>query len=302
MFTKIPKNKLTRLASIISLSVALILVCIKIWAWMETGSIALLTSAADGLVDVLASMVTLVGVYYAQQPADCCHRFGHGKAEAIAAFLQALFLGATGGMLGIESVNRLMTPEILNAQWISIIVIVASTICASLLVAMQTQVVKYTQSTAISADRNHYITDIAVNITILFALILSHHFGWIRADAGGALAISCYMIWHACCMIQSAMLQLLDCELGSTDRGRITAAALSCPGVDGVHDLRTRNGGDRVFVELHVEVDGQLTVDAGHDICDNAEAAVKALFTAVEVSVHLEPSGIMDKRLDDLIK
>lgn len=302
MIAKLPKKSLTRIASLVSLGVALTLVCIKVWAWLETGSIALLTSAADGLVDVLASMVTLVGVYYAQRPADRDHRFGHGKAEAIAAFVQAMLLAAAGVALGIESVSRLITPQALAAQGLGIIVIVASTLCASLLVSMQTRVVKYTQSTAIAADRAHYITDIAVNIAVLCALVLEHQFGWIRADASGALAISCYMVWNARGMIRSAMLQLLDRELDSADRHRITAAALSCPGVEGVHDLRTRNGGDRVFVELHVEVDGQLTVDAGHAICDNAEAAVRALFSAAEVSAHLEPAGIADARLDDLIK
>ncbi|MGL9724648.1 cation diffusion facilitator family transporter [Sodalis sp. (in: enterobacteria)] len=302
MIAKLPKKRLTRIASLVSLGVALTLVCIKVWAWLETGSIALLTSAADGLVDVLASMVTLVGVYYAQRPADRGHRFGHGKAEAIAAFVQAMLLAAAGVALGIESVSRLITPQALAAQGLGIIVIVVSTLCASLLVTMQTLVVKYTQSTAIAADRAHYITDIAVNIAVLCALVLEHQFGWIRADASGALAISCYMVWNACGMIRAAMLQLLDRELDSADRRRITAAALSCPGVEGVHDLRTRNGGDRVFVELHVEVDGQLTVDAGHAICDNAEAAVRALFSVAEVSAHLEPAGIADERLDDLIK
>lgn len=302
MIAKLPKKRLTRIASLVSLGVALTLVCIKVWAWLETGSIALLTSAADGLVDVLASMVTLVGVYYAQRPADLGHRFGHGKAEAIAAFVQAILLAAGGVALGIESVSRLITPQALAAQGLGIIVIVVSTLCASMLVTMQTLVVKHTQSTAIAADRAHYITDIAVNIAVLCALVLEHQFGWIRADASGALAISCYMVWNARGMIRAAMLQLLDRELDSADRRRITAAALCCPGVEGVHDLRTRNGGDRVFVELHVEVDGQLTVDAGHAICDNAEAAVRALFSVAEVSAHLEPAGIADERLDDLIK
>ncbi|MBT9432956.1 cation transporter [Candidatus Sodalis endolongispinus] len=302
MIAKLSKKSLTRLASLVSLGVALTLVCIKIWAWLETGSIALLTSAADGLVDVLASIVTLVGVYYAQRPADRGHRFGHGKAEAIAAFVQALLLAAAGVALGIESISRLLTPQALAAQQLGIVVIVASTLCASLLVTMQTLVVKYTHSTAIAADRAHYITDIALNLAVLCALVLENQFGWVRADASGALAISCYMVWNARGMIQSAMLQLLDRELDGADRRRITVAALSCPGVEWGHDLRTRNGGDRVFVELHVEVDGQLTVDAGHAICDQAEAAVKALFSAAEVSAHLEPAGIADERLDDLIK
>ncbi|AFP84482.1 cation diffusion facilitator family transporter [secondary endosymbiont of Ctenarytaina eucalypti] len=301
-FAKVPKKNLTRLASLISLGIALTLVCLKIWAWRETGSIALLASSADGLVDVFAALVTLTGVCYAQRPADRGHRFGHGKAEAIAAFVQAMLLVAAGVALGIESGGRLITPQGLPIKKLGIMVIVVSTLCASFLVTMQTLVVKHTKSTAIAADRMHYITDVAVNIAVLFALMLEYQVGWVRADASVALAISFYMVWYACSMIGSTLFQLLDRELDSADRKRITSAVLSCPGVEAVHDLRTRNGGDRIFVELHVEVHGQLTVDRGHAICNHAEIVVKTLFTAAEVSAHLEPAGITDDRLDDLIK
>ncbi len=302
MLFNLPSKKLTRLASLISLSVALVLVGIKIWAWLLTGSISMLTSAADGLVDVMASIVTLAGVYYAQRPADKGHRYGHGKAEAVAAFVQALLLAGVGLVLGIESVGRLIHPQPLSQQRLGIWVIVGSTFCAGVLVTMQTFVVKRTGSTAIAADRAHYVTDIAVNIAVLAALVLDGLFGWARSDAAGALGISCYMLWNARGMVLSALIQLLDQELDVKDRRRIRAAALSCEGVQGVHDIRTRNGGDRVFVELHVEVDGQLTVDVGHEIGDAAEAAVRKLFPAAEVSAHLEPAGIDDERLDNLVK
>lgn len=302
MLFNLPSKKLTRLASLISLSVALVLVGIKIWAWLLTGSISMLTSAADGLVDVMASIVTLAGVYYAQRPADKGHRYGHGKAEAVAAFVQALLLAGVGLVLGIESVGRLIHPQPLSQQGLGIWVIVGSTFCAGVLVTMQTFVVKRTGSTAIAADRAHYVTDIAVNIAVLAALVLDGLFGWARSDAAGALGISCYMLWNARGMVLSALIQLLDQELDVKDRRRIRAAALSCEGVQGVHDIRTRNGGDRVFVELHVEVDGQLTVDVGHEIGDAAEAAVRKLFPAAEVSAHLEPAGIDDERLDNLVK
>lgn len=302
MLFNLPGKILTRIASLMSLSVALVMVAVKIWAWLLTGSMALLTSAADGLVDVMASVVTLIGVFYAQRPADKGHRYGHGKSEAVAAFVQALLLGGAGLVLGIESTQRLIHPQPLMQHGLGIWVIVGSTLCAGVLVAMQTFVVKKTASTAIAADRAHYVTDIAVNLAVLCALVLDSAFGWTRSDAIGALAISCYMIWNARGMAISALRQLLDQELGADDRQRIRAAALGCPGVRGVHDIRTRNGGDRVFVELHVEVDGQLSVDMGHDIGDAAEAAVRELFPAAEVLAHLEPAGIDDERLDDLVK
>ncbi|PLR30616.1 transporter [Chimaeribacter californicus] len=297
-----PPAGLARTASLVSLLVALILVSIKLWAWLATGSMALLTSAADGLVDVLASLVTLVGVRYALRPVDKGHRYGHGKAEAVAAFIQALLLTAAGVGLGIESGGRLLNPQPLAQLGLGIWVIIASTCAAGGLVLMQTYVVKRTGSTAIAADRAHYITDVAVNVAVLVALLLDHLFGWSRADALGALGISFYMLWNARGMAADALKQLLDRELDAADRKRIRAAVLSCPGVQGIHDLRTRNGGDRVFVEFHVEVDGALTVDVGHDIGDAAEAAVRGLFTRADVTAHLEPAGIVDERLDDLLK
>jgi cation diffusion facilitator family transporter len=297
-----PPAGLARTASLVSLLVALILVSIKLWAWLATGSMALLTSAADGLVDVLASLVTLVGVRYALRPVDKGHRYGHGKAEAVAAFIQALLLTAAGIGLGIESGGRLLNPQPLAQLGLGIWVIIASTCAAGGLVLMQTYVVKRTGSTAIAADRAHYITDVAVNVAVLVALLLDHLFGWSRADALGALGISFYMLWNARGMAADALKQLLDRELDAADRKRIRAAVLSCPGVQGIHDLRTRNGGDRVFVEFHVEVDGALTVDVGHDIGDAAEAAVRGLFTRADVTAHLEPAGIVDERLDDLLK
>ncbi|RFU49211.1 cation diffusion facilitator family transporter [Paraburkholderia sp. DHOC27] len=289
------------MASIVALVVALGLVVIKVWAWLATGSISLLTSAADGLVDVVASTVTFAGVRYAARPADQGHRYGHGKAEAVAAFVQALLLAAAAIGLGVESVQRLIVPQALSQTGFGIWVIVGSTLAAAGLVTMQTLVVKRTGSTAIAADRAHYVTDVAVNLAVLIALLLERFLGWGRADAIGALAISAYMLWNARGMAADALFQLLDRELDLDERARVEAALLRCEGVQAVHDLRTRNGGDRVFVEFHVEVDGALTVAAGHAIADRAEKTVQGLFDAADVTAHLEPAGIDDERLDDLV-
>jgi ferrous-iron efflux pump FieF len=302
MSEKISDEALRRMASIVALAVALVLVFVKVWAWLATGSISMLTSAADGLVDVVASSVTFAGVRYAARPVDLGHRYGHGKAEAIAAFVQALLLAGAAVGLGIESARRLFDPQSLNQTGFGIWVIVGSSLAAAALVGMQTFVVKRTGSTAIAADRAHYVTDVAVNIAVLIALLLEHYLGWSRADAIGALAISAYMLWNARDMAAQALIQLLDSELDSSDRARIEAAVRNCEGVQDIHDLRTRNGGDRVFVEFHVEVDGSLTVREGHEISDVAEKAVQRLFTAADVVAHLEPAGIDDERLDDIVR
>ena len=295
-------QKLRRFASIMALAVALTLVGVKAWAWLATGSISLLTSAADGLVDVVASFVTFAGVRYAGRPVDRGHRYGHGKAEAVAALVQALLLTGAAVGLGIESVERLFVPQPLTDMGFGLWVIIASLVAASGLVALQTYVVKRTGSTAIAADRAHYVTDVAVNIAVLVALVLERFLTWNRADAIGALAISGYMLWNARGMALQALNQLLDRELDTSDRERVRSAVLGCEGVRGVHDIRTRNGGDRVFVEFHVEVDGAMSVEQGHTIGDHAEDAVRSIFQVADVVAHLEPAGIDDRRLDDLIK
>ncbi len=293
---------LRRMASIVALVVALVLVVIKVWAWLATGSISLLTSAADGLVDVLASSVTFAGVRYAARPVDQGHRYGHGKAEAVAAFVQALLLAGAAVGLIIESTRRFFDPQPLNQTGFGIAVIVGSSLAAAGLVGMQTLVVRRTGSTAIAADRAHYATDVAVNLTVLAALLLEHFLDWSRADATGAMVISLYMLWNARDMAAQALVQLLDRELSLPERARIEAAVRGCDGVQDVHDIRTRDGGDRVFVEFHVEVEGSLTVNEGHTISDNAEKAVQQLFQSADVTAHLEPAGIDDERLDDLVK
>jgi cation diffusion facilitator family transporter len=286
-----------------SLVVAVVLVFIKLAAWLATGSIALLTSAVDALVDTGASLVTYFGVRYAERPPDREHRFGHGKGEAVAAFTQATFLAGAALVLTFQAVERLLFPQPLDALELGAWVIAASMLAAAALVAMQTWVVRETGSTAISADRAHYLTDVAVNAAVLLALGVTKWTGWTRADPSFALLISCYMVWSAFAIARDALVQLLDRELSTTDRRRIKEAVLACGGVRSIHDLRTRHSGDRTFVEYHLEVDPGLTIVAGHAIGDATETAVQTLLPGVvEVIAHIEPYGIKDERLDDAVR
>jgi ferrous-iron efflux pump FieF len=294
---------LRRLASRASLAVAVTLVAMKLAAWVVTGSVVLLTSAVDALVDTGASFVTYFGVRYAERPPDRDHRFGHGKGEAVAGFTQAVFLAGAALILVFQSIDRLISPELVTSIDLGLWVIVVSLIAAAGLVVMQTWVVKRTGSTAIAADRAHYLTDVAVNVAAFVALGATKLTGWTRADPVFALAISAYMVWNAYGISQQALTQLLDQELPMPERQRIRAIVLDCDGVRDVHDLRTRYAGDRTFVEFHLEVDGNLTVDRGHEIGDLAERAVAELLPGtVEVIAHLEPVGIEDDRLDSRVR
>ena len=294
---------LRRLASAIVLCAAVVLIVAKLWGWMVTDSVALLTSAADAVVDALAATATFLGVRFAQHPADLEHRFGHGKGEALAAFTQAILLASTATVLAAQSFWRLIYPQQLTAITLGIWIAAGGLATSSLLAAMQTYVVRRTGSTAIAADRAHYLMDAVLNGAVLIALALTSVTGWERADPTCALIIAGYMIAGAWRVAEPASRQLLDHELPHEQRERIKAAAVACVGIRGVHDLRTRDAGDRVFVEFHLEVDGHVSVHEGHRMVDAAERAVAGLFTKeTEVIGHLEPTGIEDDRLDDRVR
>jgi cation diffusion facilitator family transporter len=281
---------LRHLASTVVLVAALVLIVIKIWGWVVTGSMVLLTSAADGVVDLLAATATFFGVRFAERPADAGHRFGHGKGEALAAFTQAILLAGTASVLAAQSCWRLIYSQLLTAVTLGLWVAAGGIAISSLLVGMQTWVVRRTGSIAIAADRKHYLADVFLNGAVLVALALEYVTGWERVDPVFALVITGYMINSARQVAVTASHQLLDHELPEDQRERIKAAAASCSGARGLSNLRTRDAGDRAFVEFHLEVDGQLSVQQGHEIVDAAERAIAALFPKeTEVIGHVEP-------------
>ena len=295
-------SRLRRFASLASLTVAVILVGVKLVAWVLTGSVALLSSAIDALVDTAASLATFYGVRYAERPPDDDHRFGHGKGEAIAGFTQATFLTGAALVLAFQSIERLFFPQPVQQLGVGVIVIAGSLVAAISLVVLQTWVLRRTRSTAIAADRAHYITDVAVNLAVLVAFGIVRLTGYERADALIALGISGYMLWNSGHIALNALQQLLDHELPPDYRDRIRDKVLACSDVRGMHDLRTRYAGDRIFIDFHLEVDPELTIARGHAICDSVETAVQTLFQlTVDVHTHLEPAGIDDERLDDRV-
>ena len=207
-------------------------------------------------------------------------------------------------VLSAQSLWRLLYPQPLSAFALGAAVAAGGLGISSLLVVMQTWVVRRTGSSAIAADRAHYISDVALNGAVLVALVLTRASGWARMDPLFALGIAGYMIVNAWRVAVSAASQLLDHELPPAERARIKAAALACSGVCGIHDLRTRDAGDRLFVEFHLEVEGKVSVREGHDIVDTAERAIEGLFfpKQTEVIGHLEPAGIMDDRIDERVR
>ncbi|HCP53376.1 MAG: divalent metal cation transporter FieF [Pseudomonadaceae bacterium] len=280
--------RLMRLASFAALALALSLALAKAIAWWLSGSVSLLAGLTDSLLDGAASLLNLIAVHYALRPADDDHRYGHGKAEALAGLGQALFIGASAVLVGVQGVDRLLHPQPLQAEALGIAVMVLSLVMTMALLVYQRYVVKLTGSTAIHADSLHYRSDLLLNSSILLALFIAS-FGFVQVDAIFAIGIAFYILWSAISIAREAAAVLMDKELSPEISEHMHELACAVPGVVGAHDLRTRISGTHWFVQLHAELPGSLSLSQAHAICDQVEAAICKEYPRAEVLVHADP-------------
>ncbi|VXC27132.1 Cation-efflux pump FieF [Pseudomonas sp. 8Z] len=284
--------RLMRLATRAALAVALTLVLAKAIAWWLSGSVSLLAGLTDSLLDSAASLINLVAVHFALRPADEDHRYGHGKAEALAGLAQALFIGISAIVIALQGLERLRSPQALDAEGAGIAVMLLSLALTVALLSLQRKVVRETGSTAIHADSLHYRSDILLNSSILVALLLTH-FGWQQMDALFALGIALYIFWSAISIVRGAVAVLMDEELPSETSQHMQQVASAVPGVLGVHDLRTRISGTRWFVQLHLELPGQMSLSEAHAHCEAVEQAIHQHYPRAEVLVHADPQEVV---------
>jgi cation diffusion facilitator family transporter len=283
---------LLKLATRASLAVASILIITKAIAWWLSGSVSLLAGLTDSVLDGAASFLNLLAVHYALRPADDDHRYGHGKAEAMAGMAQALFIAVSALLIGYQAVERLLQPQPLGDAGVGIAVMLLSLGLTVALLALQYKVIRETGSTAVRADSLHYRSDLLLNASILVALVLAKY-GWPQLDAFFGLGIALYILWSAWHIAQESTAILMDKELGPEVSEQMLALACAVPGVLGAHDLRTRMSGNHWFVQLHLELPGRLDLSAAHALCDEVEAAIKAHYPRAEVLVHADPQEVV---------
>lgn len=283
--------RLLRLASTASVLVALVLIAAKGMAWFMTDSVSLLASLIDSVMDSAASLINLLAIRYALVPADEDHRFGHGKAEALAGLGQAAFICGSAMFLLLEAVDRLFNPVELQATGLGIAVMLFSLVLTGALVVLQRYVIHRTRSTAIRADSLHYFGDVLVNISIIVALALAAA-GWQSLDAWFGVAIAFYIVWNAWEIARDALVHLLDREVSDEVRGEILRLAESRPGVIGVHDLRTRLSGQQMFVQMHLELDRDMPLWQAHAVAEDVELAIRTHYTNCDVIVHEDPVAV----------
>ena len=284
--------KLLRLATYASISVALILIIAKLVAWGLSDSVSLLATLIDSVLDALASLINLVAVRHALTPADKEHRFGHGKAEALAGLSQSMFIAGSAGFLLLEAGRRLISPIAVEAVGTSMLVMVFSIVATLLWLGFQRHVIRKTNSTAIRADALHYRTDLLVNASVILALWLSVK-GWAGFDALFACAIAIYILYSAWEIITVSYDHLMDRELPDPQREEIEKLVLQHKSARGLHDLRSRHSGTMTFIQLHLELDDDLSLLEAHKISDEVELSLLEAFPGSEIIIHIDPQSVV---------
>src|SRR5271169_5799920 len=289
-------DRLRRWATYASVAVALLLISVKFAAWLETGSVALLSSLIDSLLDAIASIVNLFAVRHALTPADREHRFGHGKAEPLAVLGQSAFIIGSALLLLAEAVRRLLHPAAVENPPAGIVVMAFSIVLTIALVLYQRHVVHRTGSIAISADELHYRGDVILNGSVIAALVLGSLFGLRILDPLFGAAIGIWIIWSAVRLARLSLIQLMDQELPDDERETIRKIAQSHPDVAAAHDLRTRVAGPTAFIQIHIEMDGEMSLIRAHEISDEVEAKLREAYPNAEIMIHQDPEGIEEPR------
>ena len=289
------RGNLTTRAALASIAMALVLIVLKAYAAVETSSMAMLGSLADSGLDLVASLIILLGVRIAAAPADREHRFGHGKAEALAALVQVILISLSAIFIGFRAVQRLLSgAETADAELGIGVSIVAMVLTAGL-ITYQRHVIRRTGSLAIGTDRLHYSSDLLLNGSVVVALGLEQYAHLTGADAVFGLLIALWLLWGAWTASTHAFDQLMDREWPDDLRERFLEATKEYPELAGLHDLRTRSSGTHYFAQFHVWVPAHWTVQEAHDRLDAIEEALQERFPGTEILIHVDPEGQTDR-------
>ena len=285
-----------------SISVATLLSLVKALAFFYTGSLSVLSSMVDSLADVISSLITYIAVRISNKPLNERHRYGYGKAEAVSALLQSAFIAGSAGFILYDGIKRFIYPIIVEQTAVGMAIMCFSLFSTLLLVIFQRHVVKKTNSKAIDADSAHYTVDILSNFSVILSLLVVRYLQWQWFDVLTALLIAFYLSANALRLAYDALNEITDAEVDDNTKKHIINIIQTVANVKGYHDLRTRVAGAHMFIEIHLELDGNLSLFTTHAIADEVEHKIIAAFPQAQVIIHQDPYGICENRLDNQIK
>ncbi|WP_234401311.1 cation diffusion facilitator family transporter [Pseudoalteromonas sp. T1lg23B] len=271
------------------------MIATKCWAWLASGSASMLGSLTDSLLDISASMMSFLVLSYALRPADDEHRFGHGKAEALAGLGQAAFIAGSAILLSFHAIERMFNPVVLKHSLLGVWVSLFAIVCTLLVVMVQYQVVKRTHSVAVKADSLHYKGDVLLNLAVLVAILLSYY-GMSNADPIFAIGVAGYLLYNCWDIAKESAAHLMDKELPDEEKAEIVLLASSHDEVYGVHDLRTRQSGKVKFIQLHLELDDDMPLMRAHAVSDEVVEIIQQAFEGdLDVLIHQDPVSLAVK-------
>lgn len=290
-------GRLMRRATYAAIAVQGLLVFFKLAAWISTDSVSMLSALLDSLLDTTAAAVNLLAIRQALTPADREHRFGHGKVEPLASLGQAAFIAGSAVILMVEALHHLLHPVPVGNTSLGLGVMAFAIVATVGLLQYERSVVRRTGSLLVSGDALHNAGDLALNLGVIASLGLTAEFGWYAIDPlfGGAIAL--WILYSAYHVAQKSVVQLMDRELPDAARARIRQIALAQAEVHAVHDLKTREAGPTAFIQIHLEMDGAMTLNESHRVADLVEAEILKEFPRAEIIVHQDPAGLDEKRL-----
>lgn len=269
-----------------------LMIATKAWAWLASGSASMLGSLTDSLMDITATLMSFLVLSYALRPADDDHRFGHGKAEALAGLGQAAFIAGSGCLLMFHGIERLINPVELSHSLLGVWVSIFAIACTLVIVFVQNKVVKHTESIAIKADSVHYKGDLILNAAVLLAILLAYY-GVLYADPLFAIGVAGYLLYNSWDIATESASHLMDKELPDEEKQSIFEIAHAHVDVYGVHGIRTRQGGKVKFIQLHLELDDNLPLIRAHKVADEVELMITQQFESeVDILIHLDPLSL----------
>lgn len=287
MSTSLP-SRLNLSAGLASATVALVLVGLKLWALAGTGALSIAASAADSALDLMMSLGALAAMAYAARPADEDHAFGHSSAEDLAALGQSVIVGASAVAIGATALTRLLSPAptALTHEVRGVVVMVVSILLTGTLVWWQGRVARRTGSKVVAADRLHYLGDLLPAMGAIVSLVAARAFGLMQVDALVGLGAAAMLAMGALRIFRGAWDALMDRSAPPEVLEGIRTLAENWPGVLGFHDLKTRTAGSRIFVNLHLEMDGDLPLRTAHEIGAGLKRTIVLAYPQCDVIIH----------------
>jgi cation diffusion facilitator family transporter len=287
---KISHANLIKLSLLSSVFVSIIIIILKFYGLVITGSVSVLASLIDSGLDLSVSMMNYVALKYSLEPADDNHRFGHDKIQDIAIFVQSIFFFGSGIFTIFAAISHTLSHHEIESAYVGINVMSISIIITMFLLCFQIYVIKKTNSNLIKADKLHYFTDMCTNLAVIIGVYFGKDYPIIDVILGSLIAL--YIIYGAYSLLRSSIKHLLDEEFDNKEKDIILKILAEFEEVKGVHDFKTRKAGDKSFIQFHLELDGKMTLYQSHEITEKIMNKIHSIFYNAEIIIHQDPEGI----------